>query len=87
MSTLARGGRESETESITEAIVRAIASEAGREPTEISPIGAHIDVDAVERLIAGPGEITLRFVHDGMETTVHGDGRIVVDGTAYRPVV
>lgn len=67
-------------ESVTMAVVRAVAAVTGVEPTVLTPLGECIETDAVEALFAAPGGATtaqsLCFRYAGFLVTVRGDGSL-----------
>lgn len=63
-------------ETVTEAIVYAVAEATGREPTSMQPFAESIDADAVEAHFAraaGDGDPTLSVTYEGCRVTVTRD--------------
>jgi hypothetical protein len=47
--------------------------------TETGPLFDHIDPDALDAIVADPETtVTVSFDVDGVDVTVHGDGRVLV---------
>jgi hypothetical protein len=79
--------RDSE-ESISEAIIGALAEAEGICETEVAPMYETIDLDAVNRLFASYGEtsdsVLLNFSFENWDVFVRADGRIrVCDGARF----
>ena len=61
------------------AIVEAVAEVTGKDPVEMPPLQRTIDMEALESLIAGRGENSIRLsLYLGTDVTVDSDGEIEV---------
>lgn len=90
--TQTAGRREIEAEPTTGAddatpaslrVVDAVASVTGADPMTMDPLYHVVDTDALDQLVASDLDGHVQFDLDGHEVRVHGDGRIVVDGTEH----
>lgn len=69
-------------ETVTTAIVRAVAERTGRDPMALACLGGVVDPDALEGLFDGPpgnGVESLTLVYEGRRVTVDADGVTVED--------
>lgn len=73
-----------EDDSITFAVVSAVAEAAGESPTDLRPLAGVVDPDALERLVvsmpddpSGPTGV-VEFSYGGYDVTVTGDERVNV---------
>lgn len=65
-------------ETVIEAVIRSHASLRNKRPIDLSPLGDIIPCDALKTLVDTGDEVVVTFSYEGMETTIHGDGEIVV---------
>ncbi|WP_310908002.1 HalOD1 output domain-containing protein [Natrinema sp. 1APR25-10V2] len=65
-------------ETATETVVRAHTTLRNSSPIDLSPVTDAIPCDALERLVGAGNEVTVTFTYEGMKTTLHDDGEIVV---------
>lgn len=77
--------RASQTEQLSEAIIRAIAATEGIDPTALdTPLYEAIDPDALDDLVqlrragGAPSPVRVQFSYYGYEIHVHGDGKLVL---------
>lgn len=60
------------------AVVTALAKVSDRDPTELEPLQASIDADALDALVTGQdgtgNEVHVTLTHAGYSVTVHSDG-------------
>lgn len=64
------------SESVTVAIIRAVAEATGRDPTDLEPIADVLDPDALEAIYAtasADNPIELTFQYEGCTVTVDQD--------------
>lgn len=72
------------SESVTVAVIRAVAEETGRDPTELRPIANVLDPDALEAIYANASAdnpIELTFRYEGCTVSVDQDSIDVEQGT------
>lgn len=63
----------------TTAVVDTVAKDAGRDPTELPALYDELDPDALNKIIeSGKPEISVSFVYNDRNITVHGQGDVVV---------
>jgi len=81
----------SETESPSEAVVRAVAAVSGldpvpgRSPDCLDPLYTAVDPDALDTLFR-PGSLgRVTFHYHGYEVTVDSDGRVLLDARSESP--
>ncbi|MFC5135063.1 MULTISPECIES: HalOD1 output domain-containing protein [Haloferacaceae] len=68
-----------EDTSVCVAIVEAVSTVTGTEPTRLDPLYGVVDTDALERLVESGGTDTeITFSFEGCRITVFGDGGVVV---------
>lgn len=71
-----------EAGSVTETVVYALAEAVDADPTDLTPLEASVDTEALDRLFRPDVRDTLlSFEHDGHSVTVSGEGRVVVAPT------
>lgn len=67
-------------ESVTEAIVEAVAEAEDVSPLELEPLAAVVDPDALNALFQGDGsDMSLEFDYRGFSVRVSDDGRVALD--------
>lgn len=70
-----------EDTSVCVAIVEAVSTVIGTEPTRLDPLYDVVDTDALERLVETGGTDTeITFAFEGCRVAVFGDGGVVVTG-------
>ena len=71
----------------TEAVVRAVATVRGVDPTDLrTPLFEVIDPDALDRLFESPADdLTVSFQYHGHDVTLTADLTVVVDETVVEP--
>ncbi|MFC3476314.1 HalOD1 output domain-containing protein [Halobacterium litoreum] len=65
----------------TEAVVDAISDATGQAPTDVGPLSAVLDPDALDAILGPDGPTPtarISFTVDSCAVTAHADGRIVV---------
>ncbi|MFC4542407.1 HalOD1 output domain-containing protein [Halosolutus amylolyticus] len=67
-----------EPDSITEAIVTAVADAEGTSPLELQPLATVIDPDALDKLVRADENVTAEFAYHGYQVCVSGDGQVAV---------
>jgi hypothetical protein len=68
-----------ESESVTEAVVRAVAAVTGKDPTAMEPLGRVLDPEALEDLFDRPStDGRLRFEFNRCRVTIDGGTRVRV---------
>ncbi|WP_226004376.1 HalOD1 output domain-containing protein [Natrinema salinisoli] len=65
-------------ETPTEAVIRSHASLRDKQPIDLSPLADAIPCNALNALVNTGDEVTVTFTYEGTQTTVHGDGEIVI---------
>lgn len=66
-------------DSVTEAVVCAVADAEDASPLELRPLAEVIDTDALDELVRGDGEVSVEFAYHGYRVSVSGAGRITVN--------
>lgn len=85
MSTTTRTSTHSaEYESVSEAVITAVATSTNRDPTEIETLYSVIDPDSLDDLFRDYGSTNrnrgeVRFHFDGCDVTVFADGTVNVE--------
>lgn len=75
--TVARCASRSET--VTEAVVEAVADEEGVSPLQLEPLANVVDPDALNTLYADDRHrVTLEFAYQGYRVRVDTDGRLTL---------
>lgn len=70
-------------ESLTTAIVDAVAETTGRDPMEMPPLQEYLDVDALEELVTGrsndaPGTVQVTFTYGEVSVRADSTGTVEV---------
>lgn len=67
-------------QSVSLAVVTALAETEGVQPVDIPPVSEHIDLEALENLIeSADADVTVSFSVDDHEITVTGDKTVTID--------
>lgn len=77
----------SESETPSEAVIRAVAAVSGLDPVpssatdnrSLDPLYTAIDVEALDALFRPGTDATVQFTYHGYAVTVHSEGRVVLD--------
>ncbi len=69
-------------ETPTEAVIRGHASLRDKRPIDLSPLADAIPCNALNALVNTGDKVTVTFTYEGTQTTVHGDGEIVIQEPA-----
>jgi hypothetical protein len=65
-------------------VVEAVAAVERADATKLRPpLAAVVDPEALARVCTGDESVTVRFDYRGHEVSVHGDGRVRVDGRSF----
>lgn len=80
--TQAIGETTSSDESVTEAVVAAVAEAEGADPTDLDPLFGVIDPDALEALVAPGIDGHVAFDYHGHRVVVEGTGDVRLDSEA-----
>ena len=59
-------------------VVQAVASATGEDPTDMDPLYAVVDPDALDALFVGGVEGRVHFDYHDCEVAVYSDGRVTV---------
>jgi hypothetical protein len=62
------------------AVTEAMAFVTNRDPLDIDPLETVVDPDALDRMLAGDGTVTLSFTWEDHSVEVSGSGEIVISG-------
>lgn len=62
----------------TVAVAETIAFATDQDPLDMTPLAHVIEPDALERLLASNGDVTISFEIEDVEVTVDSSGKIVV---------
>lgn len=65
-------------ESMTMAIIDAVATVRDADPLELSPLYGVISADALDTLVTRGDNLEVTFSYEGLRITVYSDGEIVV---------
>lgn len=65
--------------SVTEQIVRQVASAMNHDPLELPPLYESVDPDGLERLVDSMADGEVSFTYAGHQVTVSDDGTVDVD--------
>lgn len=67
-------------QSVSLAVVTALAETKGVQPVDLPPVSEHIDLEALENLIeSADSDVTVSFSVDDHEITVTGDQTVTID--------
>jgi hypothetical protein len=66
-------------DSVTEAIVTAVADAEGTSPLKLQPLATVIDPDALGALVRTGEDMTAEFTYHGYHVCVSGDGQVTVN--------
>lgn len=69
-------------ETPTEAVIRGHASLRDKRPIDLSPLADAVPCNALNALVDTGDEVTVTFTYEGTQTTVYGDGEIVIHESA-----
>ncbi|MFD1685311.1 HalOD1 output domain-containing protein [Halobellus litoreus] len=70
---------------VSEQIVEHVASATDTDPLELPPLYESIDPDALNALVAGPGDVEITFPYAGREVCVESGGAISIVDCSESP--